>query len=72
MTLSDYFDKTPATQEELAAKIKRSQGFVSKMASGKKPVPAELVKDLVVATNNLCTPHDLRPDMFDRDGRLIS
>lgn len=67
MNIKEFFDKKIGTQTEVAKKIGRSQGYVSRMVSGDKRIPAELVKALVAATGGHCTAAELRPDLYGDD-----
>jgi len=52
------------SQEDLAERLGVSPGLISHYETGARPVPAERVRDIVVATGGVVTPHDLRPDLY--------
>jgi len=52
------------TQEALAERIGVSQGFVSQLARGVRPVPPGLCRRIEEATDGAVTCHSLRPDVF--------
>ncbi len=55
------------TQEELAKRIEVSQGFVSQLARGVRPVPPALCRRIEEATGGAVTREVLRPDVFGKD-----
>ena len=52
------------TQGELAERIGVSQGFISQLARGARPIPPGLCRRIEDATDGAVTREDLRPDVF--------
>lgn len=64
MNIQTYLKKHRVTQKEFAKKIGATQGFVSQLLLGKRPIPAEKVLPIELATNGQVSRHELRPDIY--------
>jgi DNA-binding transcriptional regulator YdaS (Cro superfamily) len=52
------------TQGELASRVGVSQGFISQLARGARPIPPALCRRIEEATGGVVTRQELRPDVF--------
>lgn len=52
------------TQGELASRVGVSQGFISQLARGARPIPPALCRRIEEATGGAVTRQELRPDVF--------
>ncbi|NIB43777.1 helix-turn-helix domain-containing protein [Pseudomaricurvus alkylphenolicus] len=51
-------------QTALADKLGVTQGFISQLKTGARPIPATLCSDIEEAVGREVTREDLRPDVF--------
>lgn len=70
MKLKIYLQTTNVRQQDFAATVGRTQGYVSRIASGECQLGSSAVIKWASATGFMVTPHDLRPDLYpnQRDG----
>lgn len=64
--LRDYLSKHDVTQAELARRLDVTPGLIWQWLNGHRPIAAEQVIPLEVATNGHVSRHEVRPDLYPR------
>lgn len=64
MTLKEYFSAHYGSQQKFADALGVSVGFVSHMATGRRPVPIAYCAQIEKITGGQVTRRDLRPNDF--------
>lgn len=64
--LKDWLDKKNGRRIELARALNVPQSFVTKLASGERPIPINHMAAIEVFTEGEVTRRDMRPDDFAR------
>ncbi|ORJ47828.1 transcriptional regulator [Kluyvera intermedia] len=64
MDLKNYLKTSGVRQQDFAELVGESQGYVSRVASGKCLLGAATSLKWAAATEFQVTPHDLRPDLY--------
>ncbi|WP_336817824.1 transcriptional regulator [Cedecea sp. MMO-103] len=64
MDLKTYLKTSGVRQQHFAALVGRTQGYVSRIASGECFLGAATALKWAAATEYQVTPHDLRPDLY--------
>ena len=67
MDLKTYLEKSGATQAQLAERCGVTPSMVSQWISGHRPIAAEKVIPIELATDGLVRRHELRPDIYPPD-----
>lgn len=70
MDLKTYLQDTGVRQQDFAAIVGKSQGYISRVVSGDCQLGSGVVIKWAAATGFKVTPHELRPDLYPnpRDG----
>ena len=63
MALTKVINKL-GSQAELARQLNTSRGFITDWMTGRREIPARLVRKIVMLSNGEITESDLRPDVF--------
>ncbi|MEQ4511794.1 MAG: helix-turn-helix domain-containing protein [Dickeya sp.] len=66
MDLLSYLKRSQVRQQDFAETVGKSQGLVSRIATGKSKLRDDQVIKWAAATGFIVTPHDLRPDMYPK------
>lgn len=64
MKLKTYLKTSGVRQQAFAVLVGRTQGYVSRVASGECLLGAATALKWAAATEFQVTPHDLRPDLY--------
>jgi DNA-binding transcriptional regulator YdaS (Cro superfamily) len=65
MDIASYYSQLPlGGRQTLAAQIGISPAFLYQIATGRRPAPATLCRDIEKSTDGKVTLHELRPDIF--------
>ncbi len=62
--LKDWLDEKNGRRAELARMLSVPQSFVSKLASGERPIPIHHMAAIEVMTQGAVTRRDMRPEDF--------
>lgn len=64
MDLKTYLKNSGVRQKVFAVIVGKTQGYVSRVASGECSLSAATALKWAAATDFQVTPHDLRPDLY--------
>lgn len=64
MKLKHYLKKNEVRQQDFAALVGQTQGYVSRVVSGECLLSAATALKWAAATGYVVTPHDFRPDLY--------
>ncbi|KDE37448.1 regulator [Kosakonia radicincitans UMEnt01/12] len=64
MDLKNYLKTSGVRQQDFAALVGETQGYVSRVASGKCLLGAATALKWAAATGYIVTPHSFRPDLY--------
>ncbi|BBK12966.1 MULTISPECIES: helix-turn-helix transcriptional regulator [Klebsiella] len=64
MKLKDYLKTSGVSQHEFAVLVGKTQGYVSRIATGKCLLGAATALKWAAATEYQVTPHDLLPNIY--------
>ncbi|CAI1591036.1 Uncharacterised protein [Serratia entomophila] len=66
MKLKKYLKDSGVKQQDFAALVGKTQGYVSRVATGECLLGSQAVLGWAAATKYQVTPHDLRPDIYPK------